>query len=38
MPGKEGADMSSIAKNIKKLRKQKNLTQEELAGKLFVTR
>ena len=38
MPGKQGADMSSIAKNIKKLRKQKNLTQEELAGKLFVTR
>lgn len=30
--------MSDIAKNIKKLRQKKSLTQEELAEKLFVTR
>ncbi len=30
--------MSSIAKNIKKLRQKKGLTQEELAEKLYVTR
>jgi len=30
--------MSDIAKNIKKLRQKKNLTQEELAERLFVTR
>lgn len=30
--------MSEIAKNIRKLRKKKEMTQEELAEKLFVTR
>ena len=30
--------MASISKNIKKLRKENNLTQETLAEKLFVTR
>ena len=30
--------MASISKNIKKLRKENNLTQEALAEKLFVTR
>lgn len=38
MTGKEGAIMSDIAKNIKKLRQRKKLTQEELAEKLYVTR
>lgn len=30
--------MANISKNIKKLRKQNNLTQDELAEKLFITR
>ncbi len=30
--------MANIGKNIKRLRKQNNLTQDELAEKLFVTR
>ncbi|MBR2877178.1 MAG: helix-turn-helix transcriptional regulator [Clostridia bacterium] len=30
--------MANISKNIKRLRKQNNLTQDELAEKLFVTR
>ncbi len=30
--------MASISKNIKRLRKQNNLTQDELAEKLFITR
>ena len=38
MAGKEVAIMSDIAKNIKKLRQKKKLTQEELAEKLYVTR
>lgn len=36
--GEEGTVMSDIAKNIKRLRQKKGLTQEELAEKLFVTR
>ncbi|MDN5314921.1 MAG: hypothetical protein PWP10_3671 [Clostridiales bacterium] len=30
--------MSDIAKNIKSLRKKNKISQEELAGKLYVTR
>lgn len=30
--------MANISKNIKKLRKQNNITQDELAEKLFITR
>ena len=30
--------MTKVSKNIKKLRNEKNLTQEDIAKKLFVTR
>lgn len=35
---KEAAEMSKISKNVKQLRQERGMTQDDLAGKLFVTR